>query len=95
MDEVIFYQINFVQLMVLKQYLADMVFGRFCTPKNDIIVQGAEPPKDQICQASLKWHQVFNSYEKSAHQLLRSHEMTHFCGTWPHMCHLLVEGKTT
>ena len=65
--------------MLLKRYLVDLLHGRFGTLENDILSHNAGPPKDQICQVSLKWYQFFNSSEKSPHQLLHAYDMTQ---TW-------------
>ncbi len=46
----------------------------------NITFQHAEPPGDQICQVSFQYHKLNRFYGKSAHQLLRSSEMTQM---WP------------
>ncbi len=41
------------------------------------LFQHAEPPEDQICQVAFQNHKLHRFYAKSAHQMLRSFEMTH------------------
>ncbi len=57
-------------------YDIEMILGRFGPWEVPHTFLHAEPPEDQICQASFQYHKLHRFYWKSAHQLLRSFEMT-------------------